>query len=108
MNRAFGFYREIRGAVSGENDRCENRNRHCVPIEQPHIAARPKVSEKGHREIALSVERNAARHVACCGAKQDRQQEIREDENEIPKALPETVVDVATYFDRNTAQDEAP
>src|SRR5260370_38362733 len=104
MNRAFGFYREIRGAVSGENDRCENRNRHCVPVQQPHIAARPEVSEKGHREITLSIERNAARHVACCAAKQDRQQEIREDENEIPKALPQSTYDVASDVNPKDAQ----
>ena len=58
--------------MSREYDHCENRNRYCVPIEQPHIPTRFEVGEKSDREITLGVEWNAARNIARSGAKQDR------------------------------------
>src|ERR1700683_297197 len=108
MHRAFGFLREVGGAVSREHRNGKDGNRDGVPIEQTNIAARHEIGEKGHREVAGSVERDTAPQIARSGAEKNGQQKVGEREDEVPKSLPERVVDVSTNFNRNAAQNQTP
>src|SRR5947209_17562297 len=91
-----------------QHDNGENCNRNGVPIEQANMAAHIEVGEKRHREIPLCVNRNAARDVACSCSEKNREKKIGKNEIEVPIALPKAIIDVATDFDRNSAQNQAP
>src|SRR5260370_1182157 len=91
-----------------QHDNGENCNRNGVPIEQTDMATDVEVREKRHREIAVRVQRHAARYVAGGCAEKNRKQEIGADENEIPIRLPKAIVDVSADFERDTAQNQTP
>jgi hypothetical protein len=57
-----------------QDDDREDRDGYRVPVEQAYVAANLKIGEKRHGEIAMRIERNAARQVACSGAKEGGQQ----------------------------------
>ena len=108
MHWAFRLQREIGRAMRRQHDSRENRNGYRVPVEQSHVAAHPEIREERHREIALGIERNAARQVARRRAEKDGQKKIGKHENEIPEPLPKAIVDVAADFERDPAQNQAP
>src|SRR6266567_1218810 len=91
-----------------QHDDRENCNRNGVPVEQADMAAHIEVGEKRHREIALGVERNTARDVARSRTEKNREKKIGKNKIEIPITLPQAIVDVATEFHRNAAQNQAP
>src|SRR5437764_12441320 len=72
------------------------------------MAAHIEVGEESHREIPLCVNRNAARNVARSCTEKDREKKIGENEIEVPKSLPEAIIDVPANFDRNSAQNQTP
>src|SRR5690349_13969030 len=91
-----------------QHDRCQNRNRHGVPVEQADMTADVEVREKRHCEITLGIKWNAARDVTCSRAEKDREEKIGKDEIKIPIRLPKPVVDVAANLDGNSPQNQAP
>src|SRR6266536_6470469 len=91
-----------------QHDNGENCNRNGVPVEQADMAAHIEVGEKRHREIPLSVNRNAARDVARSCTEKNREKKIGKNEIEVPISLPEAIIDVPADFDRNSAQNQAP
>src|SRR5436190_14389386 len=72
------------------------------------MAAHTKVGEKCHREISLSIKRNAARNVARSCTEKNREKKIGKNEIEVPISLPKAIIDVPADFDRNSAQNQAP
>src|SRR5262249_18432485 len=108
MHRAFSFQREIVRAVRSQNDRRKDRDGNGVPVEQPNIAAHAETREECHREVAIGVEWNTAHEIARRHAKENCEQSVADYEDKVPEGLPETVIDVTTHFDRDSAKDEAP
>src|SRR5437016_9085262 len=72
------------------------------------MAAHNEVGEKCHREIALRVERNTARDVARSCTEKNGEEKIGQNKIEVPIRLPKAIVDMASYFNRNSAQNQAP
>src|SRR5262249_37907066 len=77
------------GTEAGEDDEADGQR---VPIEQTDVAARSKVGEEGHVELAPLVERDATDDVAESHTEDEDEQAARHREDETPEGGPERMV----------------
>jgi hypothetical protein len=72
------------------------------------VAFHLEIGKEGHGEVSRRVERHAARQVTAGHAEEQRQQRAGNDEDEIPEPLPHEIVEMATHFQCDPPQNEAP
>ena len=86
--------------MRGQDNHGKDRDGDGIPVEQADVTPDVEVGEEGHAEVSTRFDRNAAGNVPRRRAEKNGQEKTRDDQDEIPELLPESISDMAAHFER--------
>ena len=94
--------------MSSNHDQTDDADRKGVPVEQSDMTTHLEVGEESHGKLGRRPDWHAAGDIPQRDAEKEGEENIGKGEDAIPERLPHPIIEMASHFNRNTAQQKAP